>query len=370
MAKIQVIFLGKDLYDLGYVSSIPDIIESKGFGRGKLTPSDFTLTVKNIDNQFSIDNPVSFLNNIKWQYKPLTIYDTDGILIFHGIVQNILRDHNTKLIKIPCKDIIFKNRKTAIEYESSGWETPITASKNLMDAESIDYDSTSITNSINQLDDLGCCVKVNFNKSDNISIFQAIQKLGIYGCADTYMHLNKVYQQFWQAYTGGISIDFDYGIKKKRPRTAPVIGTLEKSMYNDYNIGYDGDLGTAATDSNSNNIGAASRKDKKFGTQGLPEMRCGDINNQIVFKDKTSAITIGEAYIQRGHYDLSTDPKILQQCVFDVDYSYRQYTEIGAYFKMTFLEEAWDDKVWEIAGIKKSLDKQNINITAWEVSHE
>ena len=365
MAQPKVIYLGKDLYSLGYVSNIPDITESKGFGRGKLTPSDFTLTVKNIDDQFSINNPVSFLNENTWQYQNIKVYDTDEILIFNGIVQDVKRDHRTKKAYIKCKDIIFQNRKTAIDYQSATWETPITASKNIMDNEGIDYDSASVTASINQLDSLGCYVKVNFNRSDNITAFNAIQKLGIYGCADTYMHLNKVYQQFWTKYTGGISIRFDYNVKAKRPRTAPIITTLEPSMYNDYNIGYDGDLGTPATDSSNNNKGLPSRK--KFGTQSLPEMRSSDSSKQIYYKDKTSAVVIGETYIERSHYELDTNPKILQQINFDIDYTFRQYVQLGVFFEMTFDEEGWKKKVFEISGIKKSLDKLNINITAWEV---
>lgn len=362
----QVLYLGRDLFDLGYVMAIPDIMESKGFGRGKLAPSDFTFEVKNIDNQFSIDNMKSFLNGIQWQYKDIKVYDEDELLIFDGIVQNIHRDHESKIAQIICKDKIFLNRKTSIEYESDDWETSIGASKNIMDTYELAYDTKSVQNSINQLTNDECYVKVNINKSDNQTLFQAIQKLGIYGCSDTYTHMNKVYQQYWQAYVGGVSINFDYSKKADCPRTLPAITTLESSMYNDYSIGYNGDSGTPATDENSNNIGVESRN--KYGIQQLSEMRCGDGHNQIYYKDKNSAIVIGEAYIRRSHYKLGINAKVLQQQVFDVDYSYKKNIELGYYFAMTCADEGWINKVWDIAGIKKNHKKQNINITAWETA--
>lgn len=366
MGAPQVIWLGKDWYKLGYVESMPDIIESKGFGRGKLTPTDFTLSLRNNDNTFSVDNPKSFLYGFKWQYSNIKVYDSDEILILDGIVKDVSRNHRNKTVQVQCKDKIFQNRKTSIEYESDDWETPISVSKNIMDVEGLEYDSTSVIASINQLKSDGCYVKVNINKSDNLSVFQAVQKMGIYGCSDTYMHLNKVYQQFWQPYSGGVSVTFDYGIKKDCPRTTPIVSTLESSMYNDYSIGYFGDGGVPATDSNSNKIAKASRNPDRYGTQQLPEMRAGDSNKQIYFKDKNSAIVIGEAYIRRGHFTLSIDPKILQTFLFDVSYSYRKQIQVGTYFRMTFADEGWVSKVWEVAGIKKNLDKQDINITAWE----
>jgi hypothetical protein len=361
--------MGKDLVAMGVLNSIPEISETKGFGRGKLSPSDMTLEVKNFDDQFSVDNQKSFLNGSNWQFSNVKAYDSDNLLFANCIVADITRNHVSKMANIICKDIIFANRKTAISYTSSDWETAATAAYNIMIQEGLttdDFNNTLIQNSISQLTAAACYVKVNILKEDDITLLTAIEKLGPYGGADVFMYRNKICFQHWQAFTGGVSVYFNYNVASQRPRTAPIISTMESSFYNDYSIGYNGDLNVPATDAANGNIGAASRT--RFGTQSYPEMRCNSSSvNMIAFKDLTSAKYIGETFIKYGHSSLTPKPKILQVINFDIDYSYRLNVDLGTYFEMTFSEEGWIDKVFEVAGIKRSLDKQNIAIEAWEV---
>jgi hypothetical protein len=50
-----------------------------------------------------------------------------------------------------------------------------------------------------------------------------------------------------------------------------------------------------------------------------------------------------------------------------VDYSYLNNIDLGTYFKMTFAEEGWTDKIFDVSQIKRGLDAQNIALEAWEV---
>jgi len=370
MAKPRILYLSHDLFDLGYVEKIPDVTESKGFVRGKLSPSDVTITCRNNDNQFSIDNPVSFLNGSNWQYSPIKIYDEDNNLTFDGIVSNIIRDHTSKTVSIECKDRIFQNRKTPIAYTtaSAAGETAATAAYNIMVQEGFTYyDNTALQNSISTLTANSCYVHVNILKQDDVSIFAALEKLGPYGAADVYMHKNKVVFKHWTAYTGGVSVAFDYGDPKLTPRTAPTITTLEYAFFNDYSIGYNGDLEVPATDAANGNIGAPSRL--RFGTQMAPELRCNSKSaNMVAFKDSTSAVYIGKTMIKRGHSTLTPIPKVLQVINFEVEYSFRSYIDLGTYFKMTFPDEGWTNKVFEVSKIQRNISSQNIAIEGWEVA--
>ena len=196
MSLPKVLFLGYDLVAEGIVSAIPVQTSMKGFGRGKLTPNNFSIKCKNTDDFFSIDNPNSILNNIKWLYEDIQVYNEDNILTFDGIVSDLKRDHKQKIATLQCKDKIFQNRKTPISYRSSAFETPAAAAINIFTQESFtNYNSTSFTSSDSLLTSLGIKVKCDFQKEDNLSLFQIIEKLGMYAGADVWMHLNNINMQ-------------------------------------------------------------------------------------------------------------------------------------------------------------------------------
>ena len=365
MATPRILFMGQDLYALGYVSTIPALNESKGFERGKISPSDFTFEVVNIDDQFSIDNPKSFLNNTNWQFSSVKFYDDSGELRFDGIAANIKRNHVSKMATIECKDILFQSRKTGINnYVSAGWETPAAAAKNILDAEGFtNYDVSSFIKSDNNLISNSCYVKVAIKQEDNVTLVGIIQTLGKYAAADVYMKRNKIYFEHWVSYSGGAAISFDYSNSDLTPLTAPNIETLEKSFYNDYLIGYYGDAEIPAADEDNNDLGLASRG--VFGTQKIELTGSG--NNQVIFKDKTSAVYIGETYIKRGHYALNPVAKVLQQISFDLQYDFKNDIELGTIFKMTFAEEGWTAKLFEVIDFTRDFDAQKISIKAWEM---
>lgn len=366
----RLLFMGLDLIDEGYISDFPVIEESKGFFRGKLAPSDQVFVVRNIDDQFSIDNPKSFLNKSGWLFSSIQYYDDSGVLRFDGLAVNITRNHDNATAIIKSKDTIYEKRKTPITYTSSDWETPATAAKNIMDAESFtDYDNASITSSAATLTTNGCYVKVNINQSDKITLFDAIEKLGVYGAADVYMHLNKIYYNHWTAFSGGISayLDYDSTIETLIPLSAPSIETMEQDFFNDYAISYTGDGDTPATDNANNDIGATSRT--YYGTQAIELIgQGGAAGKMIEFYNKASADYIGETYIRRSHYTLSPFPAVIQRCAIDVKYDLSTYIDLGTYYGLSFAGEGWTNKTWECGRIKKDYNKQVITLEGWEVA--
>lgn len=367
MTKPKIIYLNQDLIDLGYANDVPVIRETKGFGRGNISPSDFSFSVRNFDNQFSINNPKSFLNSQIWQFQPIQAYDEEDILIFDGIVTNIIRDHRNKTCTIQCKDILFQNRKTPISYTSSDWETAANAALNIMENENVAYNDFFIQRSINKLDENECYVKVKVLKEDNVTVLDIIKKLGKYSGSDVFMKQNKICFDHYQQKTTGSGLSFDYSKASETPRTAPIVEVMEQSFFNDFSIEYSGDGGTPATDSANDNLGYASRN--KYGQQQFELSQCNSVDNQIQIKDLASAVYIGNTVIKMGHYVLEPVPKVLQKINFDVSYNYKSIIELGKVFKDSFIDEDWNEKLFEIMGIEKNLMAQNINIEAWELAN-
>lgn len=362
MANPRVLFLNQDIFDLGYVESMEDVDEYKTFSQDKLIQNTYTLTVKNFDNYFSIGNPVSVLNNIDWRYSQILIYNEDNELIWDGIVEDIIRDHTNKTAQIISKNVLAQLMNYKIEYVSSAWENPIDSLLGILSyAGYTAYDNTSLQASRGLYDLNSCQIKVNMTLDDDITLQQAIEKLAEAVCADAYSHLNNLYFQHFTSFAGGCSIS----LQTHDLITAPIIHTATNEIINDYRIHYDGDGGTPATDSNSNNIGAISRS--KYGTHSLSEF--GADNAQIMYENKTSATYIGEAYINRTHYGIDTNsPRPLEIINFDLPIKHRDWVSLISYFKLTFSEEGWNEKIWEIFRFNRDLENQRMQIEAYEVS--
>jgi hypothetical protein len=360
MALPRVLFMGQDLYALGYVSKLPDIIERKTFSGNLSTINSFTFECDNIDNFFSNGE----LASSDWLYEGIQAYNSDNVLIWDGVVNDLRRNHRNKKAYLETKDIMFQYRKRNISYESSTWETTAAAAKAIMDAESFTaYDNGVIERSNTVLDNASCNIKANFNESDNIDMFSALKLLANYSGAYYYQKNNNVFFQQWEAYSGGASIEFNYDVKEQRPLTAPVVSHLEKELVNDYTLSYFDDNGTPITDATGNDIGAVSRE--KYLTQSLENIRSGN-ESQLIYENSTSAIFAGESHIRRTHFDLDKLARALIKIQFDVDIEYRQFIELGTIFYLTFDEEQCR-KLFEVFEFRRNEDRRNINIVAQEV---
>jgi len=363
MANIQVLYLGQDLYKLGYVTDIPIIFERKTFKRDKIGDNNFTLKCKNFDNLFSIGHPASMLTGIDWMYQSLKIINEDGILIWNSIVSDIIQNQRDKTVSIKTNDIIFKKRNDIIEYESSTWETAGDAAKNIMiNSGFTNYNEKSIQDSINLLTENNCYLKCNFNKSSNISLVKALEDLGIKSCSDAYSHYGNIHFKHYHPYAGGVSLRLNVD-RSTRLKTKPIISYLESQIINQYSIDYEGSNGVSMTD--TDNLGLISRN--KYTTHALPTFNTGE-KKQIIFKDSVSAKYIGESYINMTHHDISTQPQPIIKIQFDVDIKFKNYIDLENYFKLTLEDNAWDEKVFEIYEFKRNEKNRNINIVAYEVN--
>lgn len=356
----EVNLLGFDLYNLGYVDDIINISEQRTFKKDKLFVNEYKLKVKNFDNFFSIDNNVSLFKNNNWLFTPIIIKNESGEIIWDGIVTDIQADHEKKIANVVSKNVLAQYFKYKIEYTSSDWETGAEAFKNICDNIGFtNYNAKSVQDSINLLDYNSCYLKCRFDIEQGITFQQAIEKIAEYSGADCFVNKNDIYFKVWKQYVGGAI----GSITENDLISLPKITHLSKEIINQYNIGYDNDGGTPATDDNSNDIGLISRNN--FGTFELPEMN--GTNSQIIFKDKTSATFVGELYIRRTHKNLLTYPMPLREIDFDLKYDFKYYLDINTYIKLPLSDESWNNKVFEITETVIDSNKNKISITALEV---
>jgi len=369
MANPQVWFLGKDLFDLGYVASIPEINETKGLSRSTVAPSDFSISLKNFDNTFSEDNPRSILNNVKWLYSPVLVNDSEGITIINGIAKDLPCDDKSKTATLEGSDTLFQNRKTSIAYASSAWETPADVLINIFAQESFtDFNNASLLKSQAKQSSEGLDLKVNFLKSDNMTLFDILEKMCVYGCADAWTHLGKVYYQHWQPFTGGVSFTVEYSESETCPMSAVTISRFESDLLNEYYISYTGDGNVPATDTDNNSIGAASRT--VYGSLQWEDLRSESATNQqIALQDLTAAVYLGECRIKRCHRDLSTYPRPLRMVEHDISVRYKDLINIGTYYRIISEEQGWvsPGKIFEVYEYTRNEDTQVINLKSLEV---
>ena len=364
MADPRIIIANQDIYALGYVSNIAGINEKKTFQKDKLISNTYNLLVENYDNFFSINNSNSLFSGTNWLYEPIQVYNRDEELIWDGVITAIERNHNTKTAIVKSKNLFFKFRNDKVEYTSSDYETPAIAFKNICDTMGFTgYNEASINTSDALYVAAGCYTKLNINLSDNLSFQHCLEKMGEYGNADVYSHKNEIYYVHWVPFTGGVSVTLNANEKDKL-KSLPIITEEERDLINQYNIGYEGDGGTAATDTGNNNIGLVSRN--KLGVHSLREMRSSD-DTQFMFKDLTSAVYIGEGYIRRSQKNLSTDPAPLTKIKFNIFSDNKEWLDLQSYFRLTLPDESWTDKIFEVFEFNISEDNDDISLLAYEV---
>jgi len=361
MANPQVLILGQDLIELGYVIKYPPVSEMRSFQNDKLITNVDEIEVNNEDDFFSINNPASIFKDINWLYTPIQRKDSNGIVTWDGNLISVPRNHTNKTAILRSKNSMYQFRNEAIDYHSSTFETAADAFKNICDDVGFtNYNMKAVEDSIAQLTANSCKVMVNINTSDGLTFQQVCEKLGEYSNSDVYNHANDIYFVHWQPYAGGASITLNESDLKKLPSVIED----ESELINDYNIGYDGDFGIPATDSNSNNIGSVSRD--RFGTKSLAEMRSGT-DGQIVFETKAAAIYIGEGYIKRTTKNYNTIPSPLSKISFEIFADNKNYINLQTKFRLNLSDEGWTNKIFEVFEFTVDEDNDSIVITAYEV---
>jgi hypothetical protein len=346
-----------------FIAKMFNVSEEKTFKRSKLMFNDFQLDLNNFDNIFSRDNPLSLFYGQRL-YMPVQIYNRDGILIFDGIMLDLTRDHVTKVASIHVSDRAAILARTKIEYYSSTWESPAMAVKNIMDkyGANIYYDLQSLMTSDAIYTQNNALIKCNVKLDDNAMLTSIIEKLAEIGCADAFIHSNKLRFDHWSPFTAPASSIVNLQIKDLL--AAPKISILFSEIVNDYRIRYTGDGEIPVTDSAANNIGALSRNN--LSVFSLPEIQTSN-DAQIQIKDKATAIYFGECLIRRTHTKLSTNPNPIQVIDISLPIQDREWINILSKFALTFSEEGWTNRIFEVMKIVYDDDANKIDLTAYEV---
>jgi len=364
LPKILIINDNTDIYDpkLGLANMVPIINEKKTFGRDLLFTNKISIKVSNSNNFFSINNPATIFSNTRWRYKQCKIFDEDNISIWDGDLTDIITDHEKATSIIISNNRLGKLFNRIVEYESSDWETPATAFRNIADSIGFDkINEASISKSENYYLANDIYIKVFIFFDDNMTFHQLCDKLGMIGGADVFNHENVIYFSAFEPFVGGTVID----IKKSDLRSLPKVQSLESDLTNDYSVNYVDSESVPAVDSANNNIGSISRQDDYNGIRDLPIID-GTEGNQIEIKDLNSAVLIGESYTRRSHMDLETNPRPPFGIVFDVSRKFRRVLNVTGFFRFTFSNENWTDKLFEIFQTQNNLSRNNIKIFAVE----
>ena len=360
-----IILIGDtDIYSMGLVDKLPVSVETKGLGRDKLYTDELSINCKNFNNEFSVDNPKSLFYKSRWKYTPVKWWDSDGILRWDGVLRDIVRTHEgSKSAQLKSANIMSKYFGYNVEYESTAWETPAMAFKNICDAIGFtNYDNKTVQESIDYYTVNACYIKVYFYKEDDITFQQACEKIADVCAADIYGHSNKLHFKLYKKFSGNTSIE----IIESDLKSAPAVSFLESELVNNYNIKYVGCDDTATKDADNNDIGMVSRRDEQNGVHDLAEID-GQEGNQIVIKDKASAVFIGEQAIKRTHYGIDkVNPGPLQQISFKLDEQFNKYMDINTYFKLSFSDEGWDKKLFEVFQSEIDFDSNELRIVAVE----
>jgi len=252
-----------------------------------------------------------------------------------------------------------KIKKIKVVYESSDWETGPEALINIFaaaDPPITEYNQKTFQDSINILTAAGALLKLKITAEDNVPLQSIVEQVAEYCAADAYSHLGEIRFKVWQKITGDGAI----AINEKNIIKQPITESAINEVINNFSIGYYGDAGIPANDSDNNNLGLKSRA--RYGERSLPEFSTGD-ENIIVFKDKTTAVWIGEQYVRRNHRDIDTIPLPLITSKLSVEGRLRNYIDLETVIGLTYSDEGFDNEIVEVFKFMRNNDKNIVDLT-------
>ena len=357
--KILILNSGIDLYALGYAQKFGKVIESKQFQQSKITVDDISIPLINIDNKFNPDNPSSILARMNWRYQPIKKYNEENVLIWEGVIDDFDGDQNSKITNLLGRSSLVKYFSTKTEYTSTDWETPAEAFKNICDTYEIAYNQKSIDDSIAVYQANSCYIKCAYVLTDGVTVQSALEAIAKTAGAVCYTHLNIMYFRAWSPFTGGVICTLEESDLSKKIKSK-----LSRLYYNNYVIGYYGDLDVPAKDTDNNNIGAVSRLKNDTSMDAQID---GTDGQQIIIKDLTSAVYIGEVHIRRTHVNLTTAPFPPRIIDFTLPYKFKDFFTLTSYFKINNTPLGWTGKIFEVEKIERDYDNRIVDINAIEV---
>jgi hypothetical protein len=358
MPKPVVTILGVNVTDK--VQGLPTISETKEFNFQKLTNNTYTFDLTNSDGEFGLQNSESIFSNVDWYGGNVSIDGWSGQNLWTGSLIDVAPNYavSPPRTSITTKSVLYTFKDINISYKSSDWETPAETFKNICDENSFtNYNSASVTQSKSIFEANSCYWKVEIDSGDGQAFQSALEKIAEYSNSRLYNYLGNLYFRHWTPYTGGASIF----IKEKNIISKPVLTNSRENFYNQYNIGY---IGGVVTDTDG--LGETSRR--KYGTVQPGEFSTGSTDEMIYFKDEPSAKYIGNSIIQRGHKNLSTNPALLAEIICGVDYEFHTVFNVDSYVKLSFKNEGWNEKLFEITSYNINENNKSLTFTGLEVA--
>jgi len=346
---------GIDVTD--HVRETPEIIEARSLATDSVFPDDCKVRCRNVGGLFSLENPRSILAGTNWQDTPVIIYDRWGVKVWDGLLSRPEVDDEKRITTLVSRSRLSRWKNARVVYTSAGAETPAAAFENICAAIGFtDYDVAALNAS--KALQTGMSIQVALLDSDATTFAQAINKLCIYGCADAYEHLGKIYYRAWQAPVAGtpaIILDEDDLLDEpKRLRST-------QGLVNDYAI-YEAATPSTLTDAGQGNIGAASRA--MNGPMMLKDI-AADADPLWVVQDVATGQTIGENWIRRTHSDnVLTQPRI--QVQLKIRTEYRAFVDLTSDFGLTYSKENWTAKRFRVIAFTRDDDAREITVTGLE----
>lgn len=357
----KIYVMGMDVFER--IEKMPVIEYYKTLGRDKVLTNSLQLTAGNYDGMFSLEHPSSIFAGTRWRYTPLTIHDRFGTKIWTGEVSGLKQDYQSSKTTIESKNTIFKFRNDRVVYTSAAPETPADAFYNVcLQVGFTAYNEQARATSATQQAAAGLLVSLDIREDKNATFQQVIEKLGDYGAADVYDFDNEIYYVHWGYFTGGVGRYIG-----KEQIVGKVTGEwIDRAMYNEYAIAYSGmPVNTPSTDYNSNSIATLSRQ--IHGTHTYKDVP-GELEDEYRISTKAGATYLGECMIRRSHRALSTQPESLIKITLDLNIENRFWVDLRTFFRLTWEQEGWAAKTFEIYKIRRDEEKESISIEAYEVA--
>ena len=345
MADIQILLDNQDIYTNGRIEFLPVIVQEKGKFDNIPVINDFSIKIRNDDNQFSRFNNGFFQGKSLKELREIDVkIYVDNILLYNGMIKNFpTRTYGTektvdlvitsKLYKAFAEDIIV----SWLTSDTEPGKTPAQLFEDILTyygfAQFIDLASLNRAKAYQENNSILC--RLNIYSKAQILLFDVLSKLAIAGNARLYSYNNKLYYQIYEPDYLEASA---YNITKNDiGESLTITPEDEGETFEDYQI--------------TTIAGVATRN-----TLETKNLFNHDFSNSQYLKmlSLTGGISLGENIIE----DTSRDLEIISFRV-PFDFGFNLFN-LYDFFNFSYSDEGYDSVYCEV--IKKTINQQNNSI--------
>lgn len=338
---MQVIFLGRDMVELGLVSKFPK--KKTSVGQNSFIEQQDEIVLLNDDDCFSPGGG-SMIDGIQLDGQRITVYDDDGSIFLDGYIDGEKTKYSGIFLTLGIQSKISRVFDQIVEYEGS-FKSPATHVKQLL----INYglseyiDNTSFGTSIAIYSNGNVLTNVDIQLSQGVKLREVLSGIANMGVAKIYKHDNKIYFDVHNPdldYTETLQeINDIYDTPKEKGST---------QTFNDYSLRYYLDGEVPVTDADGGGLGLAARTgDIKTWADDF------SVGSPYTIMSRDSAIFLGNLKMLRDRYPRKllpftigeNDPilinKVMKKPALKDGIIYGRITEletIGKVSKVTFEE--------------------------------